>query len=126
MMVNNRVMTETEQGQYSVNNVLELVSDKWVVDVLHAIRDGDNRYGQMQRAIPDITKKMLTQTLRRMERNGILERVDYEENPPHVEYYITEVGESLITHLTRMCEWSKNYFASVEKARMTYDGQNNE
>lgn len=115
----------THQG-HSAANTLELVSDKWVVDVLHAMRDGNNRYGQMQRAIPDITKKMLTQTLRKMERNGILERIDYEENPPRVEYYITKLGESLIIHLTQMCEWSKNYFADVQKARTTYDEQNND
>mgnify|MGYP005838253363 CR=1 FL=1 len=102
-------------------DAVALVADKWVIEVLHAVRGGSNRYGRMQRAIPGITRKMLTQTLRKLERNGILARTDYEENPPRVEYAITPAGEALIGRLTQMCEWSKAYFAQVEQARAAYD-----
>ena len=113
--------TQIDHQGYSSADVVALVADKWVIEVLHALRSGQNRYGMMQRIIPEITKKMLTQTLRKLERNGIIERVDYDENPPRVEYYITPAGDALIARLTQMCEWSKAYFAEVERAREQYD-----
>ena len=113
-----------EQHTHTAADVVGLVSDKWVVEVLHALRAGDNRYGMMQRAIPEISRKMLTQTLRKLERNGIVDRIDYEENPPRVEYEITEAGDALIKRLTMMCEWSKTYFEDVERARAAYDENN--
>mgnify|MGYP002396239684 CR=1 FL=1 len=117
--------TQTDVNQtYSAANVVDLVSDKWVIDVLHALRDGDNRYGMMQRAIPAISRKMLTQTLRKLERNGIINRIDFNENPPRVEYSITPAGDALIQRLTQMCEWSKAYFEDVERAREDYDADN--
>lgn len=114
------IQTDIHEG-HSATDVVALVADKWVIEVLHALRAGQNRYGMMQRAIPDITKKMLTQTLRKLERNGIIDRIDYEENPPRVEYHITPAGDALIAHLTQMCEWSKAYFAEVERSRQRYD-----
>jgi len=108
-------------NQQKVEDVIALVSDKWVVEILRALRAGQNRHGAMQRYIPEITKKMLTQTLRRMERNGIITRVDYQESPPRVEYFITPIGDGLITRLTMMCEWSKANFEAVEQSRNDYD-----
>jgi DNA-binding HxlR family transcriptional regulator len=104
-------------------DVVALVADKWVIEVLHALRGGDTRYGQMQRRIPTITKKMLTQTLRKLERNGIVTRQDFGEVPPRVEYTLTPAGHALIVRLTQMCEWSKAYFADVMQARAAYDAQ---
>jgi DNA-binding HxlR family transcriptional regulator len=115
-------MTNTARPvQYSAADAVSLVANKWVIEVLHAVRGGQNRYGMLQRAIPEVTKKMLTQTLRMLERNGILQRVDYEENPPRVEYYITPAGNALIEQLTQMCKWSKQHFEDVEQARAQYD-----
>ena len=117
------IQIDIHQG-HSAADVVALVSDKWVIEVLHALRAGHNRYGMMQRAIPQITKKMLTQTLRKLDRNGIIERVDYNESPPRVEYFVTPAGNALIAQLTQMCEWSKAYFAEVEYARKRYDAAN--
>jgi DNA-binding HxlR family transcriptional regulator len=116
--------SQTEQQEHSAADVVALVADKWAIEVLHALRAGQNRYGVMQRAIPEITKKMLTQTLRKLERNGIIQRLDYHENPPRVEYLITPAGDALVARLTQMCEWSKAYFAEVERAREQYDAVN--
>jgi DNA-binding HxlR family transcriptional regulator len=117
-------MTDGTSSTVSAASAIAMLSDKWVIEVLHALRDGQNRYGAMQRAIPDITKKMLTQTLRRLERNGLINRTDYEEVPPRVEYSVTPAGDALILQLTQMCEWSKAYFEDVERARSTYDANN--
>ncbi|MEQ8676017.1 MAG: helix-turn-helix domain-containing protein [Aggregatilineales bacterium] len=123
--INAEQIAEQSQGQTANSaDAIALVSDKWVVEVLHAIRAGHNRYGSMLRHIPEITRKMLTQTLRKLERNGILNRVDYQEQPPRVEYSITSAGDALVSHLTQMCQWSQTYFDDVERARQTYDSNN--
>ncbi len=103
---------------------IELVADKWVIEVLHALRSGQNRYGMLQRHIPEISKKMLTQTLRKLERSGIIERIDYQEVPLRVEYFTTPAGDALIQQLTQMCQWSKQYFEDVVEAREQYDTTN--
>jgi DNA-binding HxlR family transcriptional regulator len=109
------------EHRHSAAEVIALVADKWVVAVLHALRAGHNRFGLMQRAMPAITKKMLTQTLRKLERNGILRRVADRDQAPRVEYFLTPAGEALVARLTQMCEWSKDHFAEVERARAQYD-----
>ena len=119
-----QIEIQDKQTSTTSADVLALVSDKWVVDVLHAIRADLNRYSLMQRHIPEISRKMLTQTLRKLERNGIIQRVDYDEQPPRVEYFITSLGESLISHLTGLCQWSKSRFEEVEQAREQYDNNN--
>jgi len=111
---------QTNQNTTSVEDTLAIISDKWSIEVLRSIRAGNNRHGQLLRAIPEITKKMLAQTLRKLQRNGILNRIDFDEKPPRVEYEITKLGDSLIAQLTSMCEWSQQNFAAVEEARNNY------
>lgn len=107
--------------QFGTELALDLVGDKWTLQVFKALRQGHRRYGALLRAIPDITRKMLTQTLRKMERDGLLERVDYGEMPLRVEYFISQAGEALLSRLCSLCEWTKAYFADVEAARQRYD-----
>lgn len=112
------------ESQHAAEDAVTIVSDKWAIEVIRAVRRGHNRYGLMQKAIPNITKKMLTQTLRKLERNGIIDRIDYDENPPRVEYSITPMGDALVERLTMMCEWSKAFLEDVEQAREAYDAKN--
>src|SRR5579871_6854529 len=67
-------------------NLLELIADKWALLALHALHDGPARNGQLLRRLDGISQKMLTQTLRNLERNGLVERIDFKEVPPRVEY----------------------------------------
>ncbi|MEM6280713.1 MAG: helix-turn-helix domain-containing protein [Chloroflexota bacterium] len=120
----NQAPSKTSQNLTNSDDVIALVSDKWVGHVLRSLRLGNNRYGQLRRTIPGITRKMLTQTLRKLERNGIILRTDYDESPPRVEYSITPLGETLIAHLTTLCQWSKQFYADVEAAREDYDATN--
>lgn len=108
---------------FGSEEVLDLVSDKWTIRVMHAVVADYRRFGEMRRVIPGITRRMLTLRLREMERNGILTRTDHGENPPRVEYAMTPLGESLLGHLTALCEWSKVHLAAVEQARSTYDAR---
>jgi DNA-binding HxlR family transcriptional regulator len=115
-------MTQDEMRRgYSSADAIAIVADKWAIEMLHALRNGHNRHSMMLRAIPEITRKMLAQTLRRLQRNGIIERTDYGETPPRVEYSITPAGHALIARLMQMCEWSKAHFGEVEQARVHFD-----
>jgi DNA-binding HxlR family transcriptional regulator len=92
--------------------VLELFSVKWTSVVLHALHDlhgGACRTGALQRSLPGISKKMLTQTLREMERDGLLSRRVYQVVPPRVEYSLTPLGESLRPIVLALKRWGENY-----------------
>lgn len=114
-----------QEKTFGSEQVLALIADKWTVQILHAVMDGYDRFGELRRAIPSISRRMLTLRLRELERNGLLERIDYEEVPPRVEYQLTHLADSLAGHLRALCLWSKDHFDEVEEARDNYDAKNN-
>lgn len=101
--------------------VLELLADKWTMLVMAAITRGVNRHNALLREIDDISQKMLTQTLRKMERNGLLDRMVYPVIPPKVEYTLTTLGESLIPVISSLGRWTETHFFEVEQAQTKYD-----
>jgi DNA-binding HxlR family transcriptional regulator len=100
---------------------LELVADKWAVLTLYAIGAGISRHGQMRREIEGVTQKMLTTTLRDLERSGLVHRKDYDEVPPRVEYTLTGLGRSLLGVVQHLCDWAVVNMPLVETARVTFD-----
>lgn len=96
---------------------LELVADKWTLVVLSVLACGKQRHGQLQRAIPGISAKMLTQTLRRLERDGLVARKVYPVVPPKVEYALTPLGQTVMTPLDVMCQWAEDHWHEVLAAR---------
>lgn len=96
---------------------LALLADKWTMLVIIAIRRGAKRNGELKRAISDISQKMLTQTLRDLEANGIVTRTIYEKVPPHVEYELTECGISLLEPIKAMAAWAESHYGEVIAAR---------
>lgn len=109
--------------EFDSADAVKLIGDKWAIDVLHELRDGKQRYNQMHRNISGISRKMLTQTLRKLERNGIVERVDFETTPPHVEYSVTPEGEELIKYLTFLCKWAKTHQNQITERQKSYDAK---
>ena len=108
----------------NLRQTLDLVADKWVVAVLYVLsRHGTKRYGELQRDIGNISQRMLTRTVRDLERNGLLERKVYPVVPPMVEYSLTPLGNTLHDVLTSLCDWSTENFDAVEAARVEYDKQ---
>ncbi|TDF97709.1 winged helix-turn-helix transcriptional regulator [Paenibacillus piri] len=101
--------------------VLEIISNKWTVLVIFALESGTNRYGEIRRRIADISQKMLTQTLRQLERDGFVKRNVHPSIPPAVEYELTPLGETLIPHMRQMKQWTTDYYSQVEQARRSYD-----
>ena len=91
---------------YPSRRLLELIGDKWTPIVLYILRHGTKRYGEMQRHLPDVSKKMLTQTLRALEAAGLLIRTVYAEVPPRVEYDLTPLGRVFLEPVTELCRWA--------------------
>jgi DNA-binding HxlR family transcriptional regulator len=104
-----------------LRRTLDLIADKWVVAVLYVLSRGTIRYGALQREIGDISQRMLTRTLRDLERNGLIQRKVYPVVPPMVEYSLTPLGETLNGVLKSVCDWSTQNFDAVEVARVEYD-----
>ena len=107
--------------QLGAERALSLVSDQWFILVVHALMSEKKRYSELQRSIPNVSKKMLTQTLRRMERDGMVTRTVYPVIPPHTEYQLTLLGESLVPALQELCRWSNRNFDQVEANRGAFD-----
>ena len=108
-------------SQPHLRQTLDLIADKWVVATMYVLSSGTRRYGELQREIGDISQRMLTKTLRDLERNGFVERKVYPVVPPKVEYSITPLGKTLNKILSNLCDWSHEHFYRVEKARDIYD-----
>lgn len=90
-----------------VEVTLELICGKWKCTILWWLRRGGKRFGELMQLIPRITQKVLTQQLRELEKDGLIERQVYKEKPPRVEYSLTQTGETLRPILQAMCDWGK-------------------
>lgn len=84
---------------------LNIIGGKWKPVIIHLLRKGCNRYSMFQKAIPDISKQTLTNQLRELEVDSVIERVVYPEIPPRVEYKITSYGHSLLPIVDSMSQW---------------------
>jgi DNA-binding HxlR family transcriptional regulator len=97
--------------------VLELITDKWVINVIYALSEGTKRYSQLEREVAVVSQKMLTQTLRRLERDGLIQRRIYPVVPPRVEYSLTPLGETLVEPLNALRDWAVSHRDRVAAAR---------
>lgn len=101
--------------------ILELIADKWTLLILPALRRGARRNGDLMRQIGGVSQKMLTQTLRELERNGLVARLDHQEIPPRVEYELTDLGRSLADAVRKLDTWAENHIPQVQTARAAFE-----
>jgi DNA-binding HxlR family transcriptional regulator len=107
-----------------VNETIGRVADKWTLLVLEALEEaGARRFSDLGRAVAGISQKMLTQTLRQMEREGLVKRTVYPEVPPRVEYELTELGHELGEAFCGVWTWAEKNIARIEEARAAYDAR---
>src|SRR5438067_10620882 len=97
--------------------VLDRIADKWTALVIQILASGTMRYAELQRAIGGISQKMLTQTLRSLEREGLVQRRVYPVVQPKVEYSLTKLGRTLIEPLHALCRWSEKHLAELQANR---------
>ena len=95
----------------------DIIGGKWKPLILYYVKSGTRRFGELQRLIPDVTKKMLTQQLRELERDDIVERKVYAQVPPKVEYALTKHGETLRPILVQMAVWGTKHRARYGKRK---------
>jgi len=105
----------------SARDALELIASKWAMLILPALAQGPMRNGTLLRRVGGISQKMLTQTLRDLERNGLVIRQDLRTMPRHVEYRLSRLGASLSRELKGLDRWAERYFTRLDAAREKYD-----
>lgn len=98
-----------------VETTLRVIGGKWKPLILYLLRNGSLRYSELQKIIPSITQKMLTQQLRQLEKDSLLSRKVYPVIPPHVDYTLTSRGRSLLPLLKSMAEWGSKHFSANSK-----------
>jgi DNA-binding HxlR family transcriptional regulator len=104
-----------------VRDVLDHVGGKWSSLILLNLKAKPHRFGELKRAIPDISQRMLTQTLRDQQRDGLISRQVFPTNPPSVEYRLTDLGDSLIVTLSPLMAWAVDNHARILKARADFE-----
>jgi DNA-binding HxlR family transcriptional regulator len=102
-------------------DVIDLVSNKWRITILHLLRNGPLRTRALQAAIPEISPKVLTESLRGMERDGLISRRVHAIVPLRVEYSLTAMGASLLDPLADLCHWAKAHVQERDAARSRFD-----
>ena len=107
----------------SARDALELIASKWAMLILPALASGPMRNAQLLRRIGGISQKVLTQTLRELERNGLIVRRDLQLRPRHVEYELSRLGQSLTRTLSVLDAWAEQHFPALDAARAQYDAR---
>ncbi len=97
------------------------VGDKWTAKILRCLEQGPRRFSELQVPLRGVTPKVLTATLRAMERDGFLTRTSHEEIPPRVEYALTHLGRTLLEPLTASCTWNRAHLPEMLAARAAYE-----
>lgn len=100
---------------------LDLIADKWTALIVGLLEGEPQRFAALARRIDGISQKMLTQTLRSMERDGLVQRTVYAEVPPRVEYALTPLGQTLRVPLRELRDWAEHHINSVVTAQQHYD-----
>jgi DNA-binding HxlR family transcriptional regulator len=105
----------------AVSEVLSRVGDKWTVLVVSTLGDGPKRFNELRRALGSISQRMLTLTLRALERDGLVTRTAFPTIPPRVDYELTKLGRSLLEPVSGLGLWARRNRAAIEDARRRFD-----
>lgn len=120
MKPDKRYLSENCQA---VSEVLQRVGDKWTVLVVKTLGRGPMRFNELKRAIDGISQRMLTLTLRALERDGLVTRTVHPAVPPRVEYDLTQLGRSLIAPVTALAMWAIDHRGAIDGARTRFDAR---
>ena len=107
----------------AVSDVLDRIGDKWSVLVVVMLGDGPKRFNELRRSIASISQRMLTLTLRGLERDGLVTRTMFPTIPPRVDYELTKLGRSLLLPVGALGDWARENHAKIVAARREFDGR---
>jgi DNA-binding HxlR family transcriptional regulator len=100
-----------------VQEILTTICDKWALLILHELSQGTKRHGELHRAIRGVSQKMLTQTLRKLERDRLVRRTVHAVVPPRVDYALTSLGGTLTEPLSALYQWTEAHLKEIQRAR---------
>ena len=106
-----------------ISEILARVGDKWTVLVIVQLREGPLRFSEIKRRLGSISQKMLTATLRALERDGFVTRTVFPSVPPRVDYELTPLGRDLLKPVAAMANWASENADAIDRARVRYDGE---
>jgi DNA-binding HxlR family transcriptional regulator len=115
------VTARNDDDCVAVREILNRVGDKWSVLVIVLLGDGTKRFSELKRSIDGISQRMLTLTLRGLERDGLVERTVYPTIPPRVDYALTRLGRTLLEPVTVLATWAQRHRLEIQRARDAFD-----
>lgn len=115
---------EVYQGDCPTRAILDRIADKWTTLIIGILAQSERRrFNELKRLIGGISQKMLTQTLRDLERDGLVQRTIYAEIPPRVEYELTPLGRTLCAPLSALTQWAHDHIDEVKRAQSNFDSR---
>ena len=109
------------EGPCQAREVLGMVGDKWSLLIVRHLSQGPRRFTELKRAVDGISQRMLTVTLRRLERDGLITRTVHPTVPPRVDYALTPMGRTLLDTVRNLLEWADEHLPEIDAARAAYD-----
>ena len=116
-----KLTTSFDDDCIATREILSLVGDKWTVLVIGSLTDGSLRFSELRARIGGVAPKVLTQTLRAMERDGLLTRTVHAQVPPRVDYELTPLGASLTAPIATLTDWAETHLTQILGSRDSYD-----
>ena len=110
----------------TISGLLQRIGDKWTVLVVQTLADGSKRFNQLRREIPSVSQRMLTLTLRNLERDGLVSRTVTPSIPPRVDYELTELGQSLQKPICGLATWATDNVGAIDAAQKRFDAKQDE
>ncbi|MAQ45958.1 MAG: HxlR family transcriptional regulator [Confluentimicrobium sp.] len=121
MNTENEIAWNVYKASCPTRQVLNCISDKWAVLIVGCLFERSRRTGELRRNIEGISQKMLTQTLRALERDGLIQRKVFASVPPRVEYALTDLGESLAAIVDQLRRWAEAHVGDIQNAQAMFD-----
>ncbi len=118
-----RHMNVCDTASCEIRELLDRLADKWSLLVVELLGTGKRRFSQLHREIDEISQRMLTLTLRHLERDGLIARTVHPVVPPRVDYELTSLGESLLAGISPLVAWTRAHRDEIAAARATYDAR---
>src|SRR6202789_2661767 len=112
---------ESQAVHCPVRDVLDRIGDKWSMLMIMPLASRSQRFSELHRAVRDISKRMLTQTLRDLERDGLITRHVFPTKPPTVEYCLSPLGQSLLDPMASLIDWADRRYSDIHAARVRFD-----
>jgi DNA-binding HxlR family transcriptional regulator len=110
-------------GGRAIRGILDRIGDKWTLLVVATLHGQRMRFTELQKRVPGVSQRMLTLTLRHLERDGLVERTVFAEVPPRVEYELTATGRTLIAPAVALAEWAVEHNPDIERSQQAFDSR---